>query len=125
MAVKPIELIALDIDGTLLTSESELSTRTYNVLQQAKKQGIRIILATGRILKRTLPLMKELELQDYLVVHNGAIVYDNRTNKIALKRGISLKLASDIIARLEKEQIIYYVFTGESGGEEIIAPKYV
>jgi Cof subfamily protein (haloacid dehalogenase superfamily) len=48
MADKPIRLIATDIDGTLLDSNHELRPRTETALRQAMKQGVQVVLATGK-----------------------------------------------------------------------------
>lgn len=48
-SMKPdIKLVALDIDGTLLNSQHDLTPRTRDALQKVKQAGIPIILATGR-----------------------------------------------------------------------------
>ena len=46
-----IKLIALDLDGTLLTSEKKISARNLVALKAAQEQGIKIVLTTGRPLK--------------------------------------------------------------------------
>lgn len=48
MIDKPIRLIATDIDGTLLNSQHEISPRTEQALRLAMKQGVQVVLATGK-----------------------------------------------------------------------------
>jgi Cof subfamily protein (haloacid dehalogenase superfamily) len=48
MTDKPIRLIATDIDGTLLNSRHELSPRNEQALRLAMKQGVQVVLATGK-----------------------------------------------------------------------------
>ena len=45
---KPIRLIGLDLDGTLLTSAKELTKRTRAVLTELSERGIAIVPVTGR-----------------------------------------------------------------------------
>ena len=45
---RSIQLVAMDIDGTLLGKTKELSTYTKNVLKEAGKAGIHLVIATGR-----------------------------------------------------------------------------
>jgi predicted mannosyl-3-phosphoglycerate phosphatase (HAD superfamily) len=45
---KEIKLIAVDVDGTLLNSQSELSERSEAALRKAMAQGLKIVLATGK-----------------------------------------------------------------------------
>ena len=48
---KDIRLIALDLDGTLLTSDKRLSARNLAALRQASEGGIDIVPVTGRIFR--------------------------------------------------------------------------
>ncbi len=47
-AAFPIRLIALDIDGTLVGPDAELSPRTVAAVRAAVARGVRVSLATGR-----------------------------------------------------------------------------
>ena len=74
-----MKAIVLDIDGTLLTSEKKLSKLTKESLLKAKKQGVKVILASGRPTTGMLDLAEELELakyDGYLVSYNGSKVID-------------------------------------------------
>lgn len=115
-------LLALDIDGTLLNSESKLTDRTKGAIVEAQARGIQVVLATGRRLTNTLNLVKELELTAPVVVHNGAVIYEPVQNEILFQRGIELALALDLVDKLEQQGINYIVYMGESGGERVVAP---
>ena len=43
-----IKLVALDIDGTLLTSDGQVTPEVFQAIQDAKAQGVHVVLATGR-----------------------------------------------------------------------------
>ncbi|CIW08439.1 Cof family protein [Streptococcus pneumoniae] len=43
-----IKLIALDLDGTLLTTDKRLTDRTKETLKAARDRGIKVVLTTGR-----------------------------------------------------------------------------
>jgi Cof subfamily protein (haloacid dehalogenase superfamily) len=115
------KLLALDIDGTLLNGKSELTPRTKDAVLRAKHK-VEVILATGRRLTNTLPLVKELGLQAPIVVHNGAVLYDPSSGETLSQRGIDLPLAQEIVDKLDSRGINYIVYTGESGGEQVLAP---
>lgn len=81
-----IKLIAIDLDGTLLTSGNMISSETLKTLKQVHKQGIKIVLASGRPLSGVLPFEKQLGLsgdQEYAVVFNGAVV-QNLAGKVLI-----------------------------------------
>jgi Cof subfamily protein (haloacid dehalogenase superfamily) len=67
-------LLAIDIDGTLVNSQHELTEATRRAVLRAKGAGIEIVLATGRRYSRVLPLVEPLELNVPLVTASGALV---------------------------------------------------
>lgn len=71
-----IKLIAIDMDGTLLDSNMDLSKETINTVREAIKAGIKIVLCTGRPTKGALDATKELGLYGtdaYLITYHGAV----------------------------------------------------
>lgn len=117
------KLLALDIDGTILNSKGQLTARTRQAIAQAKKRGVQVMLATGRRLTSTLPIAEELGLNQYLVVHNGAVIYDPLLQKAIFQKGIELSLARELVDKLEALTINYVVYEGENMGERIVAPR--
>lgn len=75
----PIRLLALDIDGTLLTSRGELTARNQTALQAAKQQGVQVVLLTGRRFNSARELVLQLALDIPLVSHNGALTKNIET----------------------------------------------
>lgn len=59
------KLLVLDVDGTLLNNEKEISKRTLASLLKVQQMGIRIALASGRPTYGLMPLAKILELGNY------------------------------------------------------------
>ena len=55
-----IKLIALDLDGTLLTSDKKISQRNLTALAAAREKGVKVVLTTGRPLKAMEFLLDEL-----------------------------------------------------------------
>ena len=84
-----IELIAIDMDGTLLDAGHEISPRTRNAIAAARAQGVRVVLATGRPFSGALRYLHELGLngdQDYCICFNGAVVQAVGTGECLLER---------------------------------------
>jgi Cof subfamily protein (haloacid dehalogenase superfamily) len=67
-------LLALDIDGTLVNSNHELTDATREAILRAKQSGIEVVLATGRRYSRVLPLVEPLALNVPLITASGALI---------------------------------------------------
>ncbi|GAA0181178.1 sugar-phosphatase [Clostridium sediminicola] len=84
------KLIALDMDGTLLNENREISKKNLKSIRIAIENGIKVVLATGRPLKGIENFLKELDLIDndnFSVSFNGALVQNNTTGAV-LSRNI-------------------------------------
>ncbi len=70
---RPIRLIAIDIDGTLLDTKVQLSEQNRAALQRAHEAGIEIVLGTGRRHNFALPIAQSLGFDLWLISSNGAV----------------------------------------------------
>jgi Cof subfamily protein (haloacid dehalogenase superfamily) len=68
-----IRLLAIDIDGTLLNPQFQISERDLVALRHAHAQGIEVILVTGRRHAFALPIAQQLGFDLWLISSNGAI----------------------------------------------------
>jgi Cof subfamily protein (haloacid dehalogenase superfamily) len=98
-----IRLVALDLDGTLLTSAGTLPAQGAALLTQAAGKGVHVILATTRIYESTLRFYQAMALSSPLVCGNGAQVWATAGGPLWAEHCISEECAR-IIARLADEQ---------------------
>jgi Cof subfamily protein (haloacid dehalogenase superfamily) len=75
----PVKLLALDIDGTLLTPRGEIAPRTSQAINEARARGVFVVLVTGRRFGSARELVLRLELDIPLVSHNGALTKNIET----------------------------------------------
>jgi Cof subfamily protein (haloacid dehalogenase superfamily) len=68
-----LRLIAIDIDGTLLSPEFRVSETDLATLRRAQAQGIEVILVTGRRHTFALPIAQQLGFDLWLISSNGAV----------------------------------------------------
>jgi Cof subfamily protein (haloacid dehalogenase superfamily) len=68
-----LRLIAIDIDGTLLSPEFKISETDLATLRRVHAQGIEIVLATGRRHTFALPIAQQLGFDFWLISSNGAV----------------------------------------------------
>ncbi|UOQ46910.1 Cof-type HAD-IIB family hydrolase [Gracilibacillus caseinilyticus] len=74
-------LVALDLDGTLLTDQKEISTYTKSIVQQAMKEGHIVVIATGRPHRASISYYDQLGLDTPMVNFNGALIHHPTDHK--------------------------------------------
>src|ERR1700751_1559327 len=70
----PVQLIALDIDGTLLNSRFIVSERNRSAIAEATRRGIEVALVTGRRYDFAMPVAQQIDSPLTMIVNNGALV---------------------------------------------------
>ncbi len=69
-----IQLVVIDIDGTLLTPEGTITAPTLVAVQAAQQSGIVVTLATARRYYNTIKIANELCLDTSLILYDGAMI---------------------------------------------------
>ncbi|HGI4028961.1 TPA: Cof-type HAD-IIB family hydrolase [Streptococcus agalactiae] len=93
-----IKILALDLDGTLFTTDKKVSEENKVALKAAREKGIKVVITTGRPLKAIGNLLEDLELvsdEDYSITFNGGLVQQN-TGKILAKTAMTRQEVEDI-----------------------------
>jgi Cof subfamily protein (haloacid dehalogenase superfamily) len=94
-----IRLIAIDLDGTLLDSNKEISIRNREALARAKTAGVKVVLCTGRPLTAIEGYLETLNLRDngdYSITFNGGLVQKNDTGEIIEKALMPLESVQEL-----------------------------
>lgn len=103
-------MIALDLDGTLLDDEKNLSEYSVEILRAAIAAGIQIVPATGRDCKGIRLVLDRLPEIRYAILMNGAQVLDLTTGQILRSADIPQKDAEEIFDYLDTLPVIYDCF---------------
>lgn len=94
-----IKLVAVDIDGTLVNDQRQVTPDVYEAVQEAQAQGVKVVVATGRPLPGVKNLLRELNLDqgdNYVITFNGALVQHTGTGKDIISEGMSYDDYMDI-----------------------------
>ncbi len=92
------KLLVLDVDGTLLNDNKEITPGTRAALLKVQQMGLRIVLASGRPTNGVLPIAQALELDiygGYIMSYNGGQIFNAKTGTLLFEK------------RIEPEQIPY------------------
>ena len=101
MANEPL-LIAVDLDGTLLTAEKNILPRTKKALQEAMRQGHRVVISTGRPYRASKAYYDALQLDTPIVNFNGALVHHPQDKRWGVFHSpLDLDIAQNVIRTSE------------------------
>ncbi len=91
------KLIAFDLDGTLINRKHTISRKTIKAIEDAKKQGVFITIATGRFFGSASAIAKKLRVNAPMIANDGAQIQDVFTGRVVsftpIKRETCLKVA--------------------------------
>ena len=103
-------LIGVDIDGTLLTSEKELTYRTRKAIEEAARKGNVIVPVTGRPLSGIPESILECKEIEYIITSNGAVIYDLKKDRIMDSKCLPLDACKFIYNKLYDKALVFEVF---------------
>ncbi len=98
-------VIALDLDGTLLTPKKTLLPATIEALTRAKAAGHQPIIVTGRHHVAIHPFYQALALETPAICCNGTYLYDYHAKKVLTADPLPVALALQLIEMLNSHQV--------------------
>ncbi len=110
-----IKLIALDMDGTLMNSKSELSEGNRKALQKAMQAGIFVVPATGRVYSTLPDSVKTLPGVKYVLSSNGAAVYRVGEDKPIYTNFMSAEKALEVYQAIKEVHCVKEFYVNGKG----------
>lgn len=107
-----VQIIASDMDGTLLNDKMVISKRNAAAVKEAQKQGIHFIVSTGRAYDEVKPLITEAGFNCPMITLNGAFVLDENGKEISAAP-IPDYIAKKIMLTLKKNGLYFEVITAK------------
>lgn len=105
-----IKLAAIDLDGTLLGPDKQISPENLAALRLLEADGVEILIATGRHLNRIAPYLAEVADARWAVTCQGASVFDLRSRRplhAVFLTPAETRLLVDLGSRLGFSSVIY------------------
>lgn len=91
------QLIAIDLDDTLLRDDLTISRANKRAITEAVKRNKLVIISTGRMFKSALPFAQELGLHHPIISYQGALVKTADTGQVLVERPVPLELAQEVL----------------------------
>ena len=105
------KLVVIDLDGTMLNSYGVVTNETKEVIKKVEKQGVEVVVASGRPIDSIKEIAKEIESKNYFIAGNGAIIYDIKNDEIIYEKTLSKEKVLEIIKICEDNSISYNIYT--------------
>src|SRR4051794_38501290 len=118
------QLVATDIDGTIVSNDGPISARTVAAFRQAVSAGIDLVLVSARPPRAMLRIADELGHRGTAICSNGALIFDLETEELIRDHSLSPEQAG-MIVRVLRERLPGIVFAVETGLRYGREPRYV
>lgn len=108
-----VQIIVLDVDGTLLNSEKEITARTLAALLKVQQMGVHIVLASGRPTNGVMPLAKALELDHYggfILSYNGGQIINVQTGELFFEKRINPEMLAYLDKKAKKNNFAIFTY---------------
>ena len=119
--MKQIQLIAFDLDGTVLDSLKRLSGRNRAALKACAEKGIVLVPATGRAAAGISPAIRDIPGVRYGITTNGGTITDLKTGEILDRQTISGEKALRLMKVISRYHAMYDPYIN---GRGITQPEF-
>lgn len=102
LSAEPVEMVAIDLDGTLLRSDGSICAPSAEAIHNAMERGVRIVLASGRAPRKVLPIAEALGIKNWLICHNGAVIIDPVSRQTIVNETMPPILARKVVELARK-----------------------
>lgn len=104
------KIISIDLDGTLLRDNNDISKKTFKVLQKLSNMNNIIVVSTGRSLIGIPKSIRDINFIDYYITSNGTTCI-NKNNNIIIRNWFDYEDIKDITD--DKHFLIEYLIYGK------------
>jgi len=100
------KLVALDLDGTLLDDENNISDITCSYIKELQKRGILFTIVTGRMYCSALNIAKKIGIENnFLISYNGALI--KRGEQIMSHIPVKESVYNHLIQKIDQDLLIF------------------
>ena len=97
-----IRLIAVDLDGTMLSRESTITRRVKNAVAAVRAAGVYFTVSTGRMFSAAAHFARELDIDLPLITYQGALVKNSLSGEVLRYRPLPQVYARELITRVQQ-----------------------
>ena len=122
---KPVRLLALDVDGTLLDHSGQLRPGIPEALRLASERGIRSVICTGRRYRRAAAIARQVGLRAPMVCNSGALLKDPETDQTLWRADLDPQTVSEVLRHFQLHGYPSVAFTDfETESHDFLVADY-
>ncbi len=106
------ELIAFDMDGTLLDSRKQILPSSTVAIGEAFRAGKTVTICSGRCPTLLAPYASDLPHVRYAICGNGTLVYDMAQDEVISESALDRPLVESIAWAIDGEDVMVDLFSG-------------
>jgi Cof subfamily protein (haloacid dehalogenase superfamily) len=107
--ITSIDLIAIDIDGTLLNSQGGLSTGARAAIDKARDQGVQVVIVSGRNRVGLLQVMELVDLELPYIGSGGAYIANPATDEVIQETPVPRATVEQVLAIARKAEAAIFI----------------
>jgi len=123
MKISDIVLMS-DVDGTLLKDYGDIPQKNIEAIHRFVGKGGMFGLATGRSVKYTRMVAKELPINFPCVIYNGSAVYDFEQDKIIMPHYLPETAKDFLITLMENFRNVRYIIATEESHYDVTPEEF-
>jgi hydroxymethylpyrimidine pyrophosphatase-like HAD family hydrolase len=107
----PYKLLVVDVDGTLINSQGDISSQDRSALARVRQSGLGVSLSTGRGLPASLEIIDQLELDGFHISFDGALVSHPRLGEEVYQRTIDPATVEHMVTAAHEQNLELELFS--------------
>ncbi|WP_338472257.1 Cof-type HAD-IIB family hydrolase [Niallia sp. XMNu-256] len=109
-----MKCFSIDLDGTLLNTNHQIPEENFQVLQELKAQGHRIIINTGRAIEDVIKFSEIQQLQTPIISINGTVIYSSN-REVLFEASLPVDMYKKLLPILLDLGLWVMVYTNQGG----------
>ena len=119
-----IKLIAMDLDGTLLNSDKLISERNFQALEAARRMGVGVTIATGRMYLSAAYFGRLIQANVPLICCNGSLVRSMENPEPVFVRYLAKSAVEELLTYCHENDWYVQWYIGEDIYARVYLPEY-
>jgi Cof subfamily protein (haloacid dehalogenase superfamily) len=107
------DLLALDLDDTLLRKDLSISPRCLEAVRRCRAAGVRVTLSSGRMLRSVEPFAAKLGLEVAVISYNGALIAELPSRRVMAHHPVPAAEAEQVIDELRRARLHVNVYVDD------------